>query len=90
MDFAGAHSQRLPRDVHEFLHGDVQLAGGQLVWKDHSGDVLHEFLLLLAHGGTRHVNGHVSPADNDNLLANLEAIAKIDIQEKVDALHHAV
>jgi len=41
-------------------------------------------------GGTRHVNGHVSPADNDNLLANLEAIAKIDIQEKVDALHHAV
>ena len=47
-------------------------------------------LLLLAHGGAGDVDGDVAAADDHDLLADGEAVAKIHVQEKIDAFHDAV
>src|SRR6266566_5676483 len=47
-------------------------------------------LLLFAHGGARHVDCNVASADDDDLLSDGKAVAKIDVEEKIDAFHDPI
>ncbi len=61
-----------------------------MVWKARAGFCAWGELLLFTHGGTRHVDRHVASANDDDLLADGEAIAKIDVEKKIDPLHDSV
>ena len=90
MHLARAHSQGRSRCVHEFLHGHVRLAGSQLVRQHDVGHVGHQLLLLLAHGRTRHVDGHVAATDHNYPLAHFKAVSQIHIQKKIDSFNYTV
>src|SRR6266567_5313780 len=90
MHFTSAHAQRLTGNVHELFHGDVHLAGSQLVWKAPAGFSARCELLLFTHSRTRHVDRYVASANDYNLFADGEAVAEIDVQKKIDAFHDPI
>ena len=46
--------------------------------------------MLFTHGGARHVNGYIAATDDHDLLADREAVAKIDVEKKIDPFHDPV
>ena len=46
-------------------------------------------LLHQAHGGARHVDGHVAAADDHDALAQFDLEAQVDVDEEIDAVVNA-
>src|SRR6266849_3248414 len=90
MNFTSAHAQGGARDVQKFLHGHVHLALAQMIRKARPANGLGGEFLLLTHGGACNVNRYVTAADDNDLFADREAVAEVDVEKKVDALHDAV
>src|SRR5579864_4073798 len=90
MHFASAHPKSLARNVHELFHRHVRFTGIQPVGKNYAGNVSHKLLLLLAHCGASHIDGHVAATNHYDPLSNGEAVTEVDVQKKIDAFYDAV
>src|SRR5579863_7878728 len=90
MHFASAHPKSLARNVHELFHRDVRFTRIQPVGKNYTCNVRHKLLLLLAHCGTSHIDGHIAATNHNNPLSNGEAVTEVDVQKKIDAFYDAV
>src|SRR5579859_2737092 len=85
-----AHAQRSAGDVHKLFHRDVHLAFRQMFGKDACFFSFCAALVLLAHRRSCDINRDIASTDHDNLFADGKAIAKIDVQEEIDALHDSI
>ncbi len=43
-----------------------------------------------ARSGASHVHGHIAAADDQHFLPDGELVAEIDVEQKIDALVHAI
>src|SRR5579859_224477 len=81
---AGAHAQRRERNINHLMRSD----GGEIF-----GPVFRLHLMLAHHfagRGASHVHGDVAAADHHNLFADRELVAKVHVQQKIDAFMNAI